>query len=548
MSTLSDTVKAVGPARLGMMGAVLFGIILFFIFITARLSNTDLALLYSNLDSNDIGAIASKLEQVNIPYQLSTDGTSVSVADNDVGRARMILAEEGLPSSASVGYELFDEQSSFGTTDFVQNINQVRALEGEIGRTISTLKSVKTARIHLVLPKRQLFSRDAQPATASVFVKLRSGQDLGAEQISAIQHMVAAAVPQLKPARVSIVDENGKLLARGVDDSDNPEAFFGENAEDMQQAYERRMSRMVEDLITEIVGFGNVRANVSAELDFDRISSNSEIYDPEGQVVRSTQVIEENLEENDGNRNPGVTVGNNLPGLANAPAGQGGGASNSSNRVEEITNFEITKTIRNHIKETGQVTRLSVAVLLDGTYITDAEGVKTYQPRGEKEIEQIESLVRSAIGFDDARGDTIEVLNLKFAGGEDEPQDILADTTIMGFERADLLDIAETVTLAIVALLVVFLVLQPLVNKLIESATAATGSLDNELENLITSQLENQAALAAPDGGDAGDDMINMDKVEGRVKAAAVQKVNELVEKHPNETVSVIRNWMYQEN
>ncbi len=548
MSTLSETVKAVGPARLGMMGAVLFGIILFFIFITARLSNTDLALLYSNLDSNDTGAIAAKLEQVNIPYQLSVDGTSVSVADNDVGRARMILAEEGLPSSASVGYELFDEQSSFGTTDFVQNINQVRALEGEIGRTISTLKSVKTARIHLVLPKRQLFSRDAQPATASVFVKLRSGQDLGAEQISAIQHMVAAAVPQLKPARVSIVDENGKLLARGVDDSDNPEAFFGENAEDMQQAYERRMSRMVEDLITEIVGFGNVRANVSAELDFDRISSNSEIYDPEGQVVRSTQVIEESLEENDGSRNAGVTVGNNLPGLVNAPAGQGGGSSNTSNRTEEITNFEITKTIRNHVKETGQVTRLSVAVLLDGTYVTDAEGVKTYQPRSEKEIEQIESLVRSAIGFDDARGDTIEVLNLKFAGGEQEPEDILADTTIMGFERADLLDIAETVTLAIVALLVVFLVLQPLVNKLIESATAATGSLDNELENLITSQLENQAALAAPNSGDGADDMINMDKVEGRVKAAAVQKVNELVEKHPNETVSVIRNWMYQEN
>lgn len=547
MSGISETIKALGPARLGMMGAVMVGMILFFIFITARLSNSDMTLLYNNLDMNDTGAIAAKLDQVNIPYQMGADGTSITVPSSEVGRARMMLAEEGLPESASMGYEIFDNQSSFGTTDFVQNINQVRALEGELSKTISTLDPVRTARIHLVLPKRQLFSRESQPATASVFVKLRGSNTLNKEQISAIQYMVAAAVPQLKPTRVSIVDESGKLLARGVDEADDPQGFFESNAEEKRLKFEGRMSRMIEDMVSEIVGFGKVRANVTADLDFDRVSTNSEIYDPEGQVVRSTQIIEESAEENEADNNQGVTVANNLPGLAGAPNAEAPFVGSRNNRLEEVTNYEITKRIENHVRESGEVNRLSVAVLVDGVYTTDAEGNRVYEPRNEQQLEQIESLVQSAIGYDPSRGDTIEVVNMQFVGG-DIIEEALPDTTIMGFERADLLDIAETVTLAIVALLVVLLVLQPLVNKLVEGASEIAGSMDNELENMITSQLEQQKALSAPnlDDEDEGS-MINMDKVSGRVKASSVQKVNELVEKHPNETVSVIRGWMYQE-
>jgi len=541
---------------MAIMGAVLIGIILFFIFLTARLSNADMALLYSNLDPNDTGAVAAKLEQLKIPYKISPDGTSVTVPDSEVGRARMFLAEEGLPGSASVGYEIFDSQSSLGTTDFVQHINRVRALEGELGKTVGTLKPIQKARIHLVLPKRQLFSRDAQPATASVFVKLRSGEDLNKEQISAIQHLVAASVPQLKPERVSVVDEKGKLLARGISkDVEGSSSFFDDNAEEMELKYESRMSRIIEELVGEIVGYNKVRANVTADLNFDRITTNAEIYDPEGQVVRSTQTIEEN-DEASSNRNSagGVTVQNNLPGLNNFGGGNSGsGSANSSNRLEEVTNYEITKTIKNHVQESGQIKKLSVAVLVDGMYDLNAEGEKIYTPRSQEELEKIESLVRSAIGFDDVRGDTIEVVNMRFAGGDVEPEDILVDNTLLGFEKKDLLDIAETVTLAIVALLVVLLVLQPLVNKIIEQTANISGSLDEELENLIASQVENKPQLAGPIGGDGVDrsgpsEMIDMDKVEGRVKASSMQKVNELVEKHPEETVSVIRNWMYQEN
>tara|TARA_Y100001934_G_scaffold280418_1_gene387094 strand:+ start:826 stop:2511 length:1686 start_codon:yes stop_codon:yes gene_type:complete len=561
LSTLSDTFKTLGPARLAVMGTVLFGIILFFIFLTARMSSSDMALLYANLDPSDSGAIAAKLEEFNIPYEVSPDGSSVTVPDSDVGRARMFLAEEGLPGSATVGYEIFDKQNSFGTTDFVQNINQIRALEGELSKTVSTLKPIQKARIHLVLPKRQLFSRDSQPATASVFVKLRSGESLSPEQIAAIQHMAAASVPQLKPTRVSVVDENGNLLARGVDESDEEgTSVFQRTSKDAKLQYESRMSRVIEELVGEIVGYQKVRANVTADMNFDRIQMNSEIYDPEGQVVRSTQLIEETDEDvatrGGGNQNA-VTVQNNLPGLNAGPAGFGGGAGsgvpkNTSSRIEEITNFEITKTIKNHVRESGEITKMSVAVLIDGTYVLNEEGKKVYQPRSEEEIEQIESIVRSAVGFDPNRGDSIEVLNMRFAAGDVEPEDILEDTTIMGFERADLLDIAETVTLAIVALLVVVLVLQPLVNKLIEQAANIGGSLEDELENLIASQVEKKPQLAGPKGGAAEEeeqeDLIDMEKVKGRVKASTVEKVNELVTKHPTETVSVLRNWMYQEN
>lgn len=555
---MPDIMRSMGPARLAVMAAVLFGIVIFFIFLTTRLSNSDMSLLYGELSSSDAGAIAAKLEQVKVPYQMSQDGTQILVSGSDVGRARMILAEEGLPGEGSVGYEIFDQQSSFGTTDFVQNINQVRALEGELAKTIKTLKPVKSARIHLVLPKRQLFSREEQAATASVFLKLNPGQSLNKEQVMAVQHMVAAAVPQLKPTRVSIVDEQGKLLANGVDESENPDSMFmSSNAEEMRLKYEQRMSKMIEDLIGQIVGFGKVRANVTADLDFDRISTNSEEYDPEGQVVRSTQLIEENEKDSTGG-SQGVTVQNNLPGLNQGGAAGGDASGSSLNRTEEVTNFEISKTIKNHIRESGQVNRLSLAVLVDGTYTTDAEGKETYTPRSAEELEKIENLVRSAIGFDDARGDSLEVINLQFAETTAETViDDMQSNLIMGFEKSDLLDIAETVTLAIVALLVVLLVLQPLVNKLIESTAANGSNSETELENLIASQLQSQGILAGPQSGggnssgggtDDGGFMIDMDKVEGRVKASSMQKISELVDKHPQETVSVLRSWMYQEN
>ena len=546
MDSFSETIKQLGVARLGIMGAIIVGMLLFFTFVSFRVSAPDMALLYSDLSNMDSSAVAAKLEETEIPYRISPDGTRVEVPQDSVGRARMLLAQEGLPNGGSLGYELFDEQSGFGTTNFVQNVNQVRALEGELARTIGSLENIRSARVHLVLPQRELFSRESRQSSASVFLGLRPGVNIASEQISSIQSLVASAVPELNVANVSIVDNTGKLLARGGEDAGT---LMSGKAEERRLGYESRLTQKIEDQVSRIVGFGNVRATVTAEMNFDRISTNEELYDPEGQVIRSSQVTEENNTERENNAEDNVSVENQLPGV-------GGdllldtGPSLESNRIEEVTNFEISRTVRSTVREVGEIQRMSVAVLVDGRYIEDANGNKTYEPRSEQEIQQITALVRSAAGYDESRGDTLEVVNMQFADIVVE-EEFVDERFLFGFEKSDLIDIAEILTISIMIILVVLLILQPMVGRLLESERPSKN--DDEIERELLAAAAPTAALAAP--REAGeneipeeDSLINIQGVEGKVKASSIKKVEEIVENYPNEAVSVIRSWMTQES
>ena len=546
MNSFLETLKQLGPARLAIMGSVLLGLLLFFIFISMRVSSPSMKLLYDDLATNDSAAIVAKLEENEIPYQTSEDGGRISVPDDQVGRARMLLAQEGLPNGGNMGYELFDNQSGFGTTNFVQNINQVRAMEGELARTISSLDQIRSARVHLVLPQRELFSRESRPASGSVFLSLKPGASLSQEQILAIQSLVSSAVPDMKAETVSVVDSNGKLLARGGEDG---QSLMPMKAEELRRNYEARMTASIEDILGRIVGYGRVRANVTAELNFDRITTNEELFDPESAVVRSMQTSEENNLERtppDGN----VSVQNNLPGIASdmitdpKPSLEG-------NKIEEVTNYEISKTIRNTVRETGEIKRMSVAVLVDGTYTTAEDGTKTYQPRTQQELDQIATLVRSAIGYDEKRGDKLEVVNLQFA--DIETSDGAPDQNLLfGFERSDLLQAAEIISVAIMVILVILLVLQPMVSRLL--ATEAP-KLDENLETDLLAARPMSPQLTGPSGeqfepaqlGEEEDSLLDMSRVEGKVKASSVKKVEDIVDSYPEETVSVIRSWMTQE-
>ena len=529
------------------MGGILLALLTFFIFISLRVSSPDYSLLYNDLSSTDSSAIAAKLEEQQIKYHISEDGSRVTVEDTDVGRARMLLAEAGLPNGGSLGYELFDNQSGFGTTNDIVNLNKVRALEGELSRTISSLDSVRSARVHLVLPERKLFSRESRTASASVALGLRPGAQLNSDQIMAIQSLVASAVPELKPEKVSLIDQTGKLLARGNDDEKNT---AGLKADEMRLKYEQRLIRTIEDIVGRTVGYGKVRASVTADLNFDRISTNEEIFDPESQVARSLQAIEEvNTERDASEKN--VSVENNLPAVGNdlffdaAP-------SLESNRTEETTNFEISKTVRSTISEAGEVKRLSVAVLVDGSYKTNAEGERVYEPRSDTDLDQIATLVRSAIGYDATRGDALEIVNMRFA--DIEVSDTPYDNTLFGFDKNKLLDAAEILTVAIMIILVILLVVQPMVGRLL--ATDARKEEDDELETeLLTGGLTpalegpsgefEPSALEEDDGSTEG--LVNMESVEGKVKASSVKKVEDIVENFPDETVSVIRSWMTED-
>ena len=554
MNNLLQTLRNLGPIRLAAMGIVALGLVGFFVYLTTRLSSKEMALLYGDLDRADGGAIVQKLEQMQIPFEVTPDGTRISVLSDQVGRLRMAMAQAGLPSGGSIGYEIFDKPEGFGTTNFVQNINHLRALEGELARTIQTVAGIQQARVHLVLPKREMFSRQSQAATASVFLKLRAGNRPGREQIQAIQHLIAAAVPQMDPNRVSIVDDRGTLLARGTG-SESPEQLLA-SAEERKQAYEQRAARTVEDLLSRTLGFGKVRSEVSADLDFDRIVTNSEVFDPESQVVRSTQTVNENNESTERNNLDAVTVANNLPTAEDSDAADTATTRTRSTRAEETINYEISRTTRNHVRETGQVRRLSVAVLVDGSYRTLENGQTEYVPRPEEEMRQIEALVRSAIGADPVRGDTIEVVNMRFTAPESE---FAGDsgTTFLGMQRDDLFRVAEMAVLAIVAVLVILLVIRPLMARAFERSQEMAE--EEEAERLLTDQTAGQPQLMGPGAlaqdlaledaamGDELDQMIDINRVEGRVRASSLRKVGEIVEKHPEEAVSIIRNWLYQE-
>ena len=519
-----------------------------------RLTEPPMTILYGDLDPRDAGQIVTKLETMTMPYELRAGGTQIFVPTDKVLRLRMAMAEDGLPNGGSVGFEVFDRSDNLGSTRTMQNINMLRALAGELERTIQSLSQINAARVHLVIPKRDLFARDKQQSSASIILGMIGGNRLSKAQVSAIRHLVASAVPGLKPNQVSVVDNRGNLLARGGDSDDEGLAAAG--SQDFRAAYESRLTRAIEELLEQTLGVGRVRAQVSAEINFDRITTSSEIYDPDGQVVRSSQTVEERSLSTAGGNNQAVSVSTSLPSGEGVEGGIASSSGDTTERIEETTNYEITKTIRSHVSESGTVKRLSVAVLVDGIYTQGSDGESSYQPRSEEEIAQLTVLVKTAVGFNAERGDILEVVNMPFARvdipeGEDPP--------LVDLGKGDYFKIAEIAVMFVVGVLVVLMVLRPLA----ASAMGAAGGM----QRMIEDEGESQAALAAPEGEQAVvaqlppsaaaemppippsqlDNTINVANVEGRMKVSSMKRVGEIVDSHPDEALNIIRNWIHQE-
>jgi flagellar M-ring protein FliF len=557
LSAIAETFRNLGSVRLIAIAGVGIGLIAFFMFLISRLAGPEMALLYGDLDVSDSSRIVAKLESLAVPYDIRGNGTQILVPRDRVPRLRMAMAEEGLPTGGSVGYELFDQSDSFGTTSFVQNINHLRALEGELARTIRSISTVEAARVHLVIPRRQLFSRDKEEPSASIVLQLRGASRFTSSQVLAVRHLVAAAVPGLKPTRISVIDDGGNLLARTAEDGED--GASGMTADEMRRGYEHRLARTIEGLLERSVGIGKARAEVTAEMDFNRITTNSETYDPEGQVVRSTQTVEESADSSEREGENAVTVGTNIPEPGIATDLERTQSTTRSLRTEETVNYEISKTVKNHIHESGTVSRLSVAVLIDGTDTTNEDGTTTYVPRSNEEVKQIEKLVRSAIGYDADRGDSVEIVNMRFAAIEDEwPEE--ATRPLFGLSKNDYFRIAEILVLGIVAMLVILLVVRPLMARVFEALPSPRPEAGGQ--EMLSDQSHGPApALAAPapggpavGAGAAGEtqssleQMIDINQVDGRVRASSLKKIGEIVERHPDETVSIIRNWLFQES
>jgi flagellar M-ring protein FliF len=529
-----DFIKALGVTRLAAMGAVTAALIGFFAFVILRVTAPMLTPLFTDLSTEDASAIIKELDRQAIPYEMRNEGAIIMVPRDRVTKLRMKFAEGGLPKGGGVGYEIFDKSDTLGTTSFVQNINHLRALEGELSRTIRALDRVQAARVHLVLPERPLFSRDKVEPTASIVLKVRGA--LETQQVRAIRHLVASAVNGLKPQHVSIVDETGRLLADGAADES---AGGSSTADERQVAYERRLRDQIENIVSSVVGPGRARVQLTADFDFNRITQTSDRFDPEGRVVRSTQTREESsgTTENQGQ----VTVGNELPG---ANPQQNAAAREQSKKSEEIVNYDISRMTETKVIEGGRINRISVAVLVDGNYTKSDKGDPVYQERAKDELDRIAALVRSAIGYDQKRGDQVEVINLRFAQtpitGINEPTGLLG---MLQFTKDDIMRAVELGVMLLLGLVVLLLVVRPMVRRIITPDKPVHASDSALPAHAGVPQIADDIIQAKPSQTTK---MIEIAQVQGQVHAQSVQKVGELAERNPNETAAIVRHWLHE--
>jgi len=551
VNSFFQTLKNLGTARLVTIGGGGLAMLGFLVYLVARISSPPMEMLFGGLELADSNQIVSRLQSEKVPYELRHDGTEVWVPADRKLDLRVKLAEQQLPSGGSLatGYELFDKSDMMGSTSFVQNVNLLRAMEGELARTIKSINGVKSARVHLVLPKREVFSRETQDPSATIVLKMEGAGRLSRPQVQAIQHLVATAVPKLKPSRISIVDDKGTLLAKS---SDNDAEAMANEADEMKLATEQRLQRTIEELLERSIGGDKVRAEVSVEMDLNRSTITQETFDPDSKVERSVTTTEEHEDQVD-KENSSVSVTQNLPD-ANAD-GAGARSQSKQARTQETHNYEISKTTQNQIKELGAIKRITAAVLVDGRYGPPPEGQKllSYIPRDDKEMEQLTNLVKGAIGFNQGRGDQVEVINMAFAG-HDQPEPEEGAGKIFGMDKDLVEKIASNLGLSLVAILFLLLVLRPLVSRAVESLAAQAAAADSRMLGgaggpaLLGPAMPPAPSLGMlPDELESVDELIDIDKVEGRVKASSIRKIGEIVDKHPEEALSIIRNWMYTE-
>ena len=533
MQSLVAFLKGLGAARLAAMFAVTAALIGFFAFVIMRVTTPQLTTLFTDLSTEDSSAIIKDLERQAIPFELRNDGAVIMVPKDKVTRLRMKLAEGGLPKGGGVGYEIFDKSDALGTTSFVQNINHLRALEGELARTVRAIDRIQAARVHLVLPERPLFSRETPEPSASIVVRVRGG--LEPQQIRAIRHVVASAVNGLKPQRVSIVDEAGQLLADGA--ATDTESAVGD---ERRAAFEKRMRKQVEDIVSSVVGAGRARVQLSADFDYNKITQTSDKFDPEGRVLRSTQTREESSLTADSSGQ--VTVNNELPG--NQGNGGSAQARDQSKKSEETNNYEISRTTKTEVTEAGRVNRISVAVLVDGAYSKNEKGEMVYQDRSKEQLDRIAALVRSAIGFDQKRGDQVEVVNLRFAEAPAVPP--VAEPTglvgILQFTKDDVMYVVELGVMMLLGLVVLFMVIRPLVKRILAAEPVSAPAELPALTDASTQAVDGAPGQALVAGGAA--QLIDVAQIQGQVHAQAVHRVGELAERNPNETATIVRQWL----
>jgi flagellar M-ring protein FliF len=502
----------------------------------------DYRVLYTNLSDKDGGAIVAQLQQMQVPYKYSEGGGAIMVPADKVHDLRLKLASAGLPKGSVVGYELMEGQK-FGVTQFQERLNFQRGLEGELTRSIQSISSVQSARVHLALPNQNGFFREQQKASASVVLTLYPGHTLDRGQIAGIVHLVSSSVPEMSTKAVSILDQTGALLSGPQEGADQA----GLDAHQLQyiRQIESNYTQRIRDILEPVVGKDNLRAQVTAEVDFSQTEATAEEYKPnQGQSATSTVRSQQTSEQQGaGSATPSGVPGaasNQPPVPATAPVNGAsqplqaaqGGATGGTSRREAVTNYEVDKTVRVTRMATGNIKRLNAAVVLNHRTKTDAKGKTTTEAIPQEELDKLTALVRESIGVDDKRGDSIKVVNTPFQVVKEEP-----DNTPM-WKRPEVIDIVRTLAvplgLTMAALIVVFGAIRPAIK-----AAAPVPVPEAEEGNKLNAVVDDLQELPMIDGQPS-----TQLALEGPATDERLENARKFARENPVAMANVMRGWM----
>ena len=495
-------------------------------------------LLYANLSSKDAGQVIDALQSSGIQFKVDEATGAVMVESSKLQSARMELAKDGLPEGNAMGFEMLQKEQGFGTSQFIETARFQRALEGELARTISELRNVKSARVHLAIPKRSVFLRDRSEPTASVMTDLYSGRTLDEEQIAAIVHLVSSSVPHLKPGNITVVDQRGELLSSGASDT-------GMAQTSTQFSYNRKLEQnyadRVRQLLEPIVGAGSVRASINADLDFTVTERTQETFNPDLPALRSEQVSEDSSQNSAGASGIPGALSNQPPEAAelqapDAAAGVDGEAAsmprNSSKR--SVRNYELDKTVSHTKLATGTIRRLSIAVVIDNKQELDENDELVNKPWTPEELERFTTLVKEAVGFNGARGDTVNIINSSFIPLPEA--EAVPEPSMM--EQPWVWNVGKQAVGAIGVLILIFGVLKPILRSLAEKGSHANAMVP---------------AVAGAQGGAGSEDQLSLSgagsqqaQLEGP-KAGYEQNLETakgVVSEDPKRVAQVVKNWV----
>jgi flagellar M-ring protein FliF len=547
MKGLIDSIRKLGMVRVAMLAGVTLGIIGAFVWVEMQgPSRGRMTVLASDLDPQSAQQIATELTGRKIPYRL--EGGQIFIPDSDMATARTLLTTTGLSGEGTTG--IFDRGSDLAVTDFDQQVKLTRALEGELARTIVSVHGITHARVHLVLPRREPFAHDRLHAQASVMLTIPGRQTLSSEAVQSVVNLVAAGVPGLRPQDVTVVDSNLHLLVQAGDAND-PRAQSARE-EDIRQKTESRLAQAVELMLERSLGPGHVHAEASIRMNFDKVNETQEKYDPDGSVVRSTQNVTSNSKSTD--KTGPVSLQNNLP---NADAGSTA-SGNQEGRQEETTNYEIGKTVRAIVHDQPQVERVTLAVMVDGIDTVGADGKHSWKPRDQADLDQIEKLVKSVVGFDEKRGDRLDVVSMPFV----DPMEAVdaAPAARPGKATGDLVTFVQMVAFGVVGFGIIILTARSIFAALNKPPTSLSlaGGMAGQIAGSSMGLSGSSPAIGQPTGAlgiehspseggrpaIAEDDTVTMNNVRGQMRASSIRKVVHLVDQHPDTTLGIIRGWI----